>query len=169
MQKTNWILPKTIFIQKYYIWKIDLVKQIFDTYRNFSIILSYLKVKIRKSPAGYKDFLSFFVCAHFNSLSIFFAYGASQNVKGSHANLETVKFGDAEMRKAPKTHFIFSRFGLLADESSKGPSLYYVRAFWGFFNHQPTYVRTFSLHKVRENCHFLDHLPTSISLRNIGS
>ena len=34
-------------------------------------------------------------------------------------------------------------------------------------NHPPTYVRTFSLHKVRENCHFLDHPPTPMSLRNI--
>ena len=36
-----------------------------------------------------------------------------------------------------------------------------------FLNHPPTYVRTFSLHKVRENCHFLDHPPTPMSLRNI--
>ena len=28
-------------------------------------------------------------------------------------------------------------------------------------------VRTFSLDKVRENCHFLDHPPTPRSLRNI--
>ena len=35
-----------------------------------------------------------------------------------------------------------------------------------FLNHPPTYVRTFSLHKVRENCHFLDHPPTPMSLRN---
>ena len=34
-------------------------------------------------------------------------------------------------------------------------------------NHPPTYVRTFLLHKVRENCHFLDHPPTPVSLRNI--
>ena len=34
-------------------------------------------------------------------------------------------------------------------------------------NHPPTYVRTFSLHKVRENCHFQDQSPTPISLRNI--
>ena len=33
-------------------------------------------------------------------------------------------------------------------------------------NHPPTYVRTFSLHKIRENCHFLDHPPTPMSLRN---
>ena len=51
--------------------------------------------------------------------------------------------------------------------TDKGPSLYYVRVFWGFLNHPPTYVRTFSLHKVRENCHFLDHPPTPKSLRNI--
>ena len=29
------------------------------------------------------------------------------------------------------------------------------------------YIMTFSLHKVRENCHFLDHPPTPMSLRNI--
>ena len=29
---------------------------------------------------------------------------------------------------------------------------------WGFFE-PPTYVRSFSLHKVRGNCHFLDHPP----------
>ena len=34
-------------------------------------------------------------------------------------------------------------------------------------NHLPTYVRTCSLHKVRESCHFLDHPPTPMSLRNI--
>ena len=34
-------------------------------------------------------------------------------------------------------------------------------------NHPPTYVRTFSLHKVKENCRFLDHPPTPMSLRNI--
>ena len=39
--------------------------------------------------------------------------------------------------------------------------------FEAFLNHPPTYVRTFSLHKLRENCHFLDHPPTPISLRNI--
>ena len=36
-----------------------------------------------------------------------------------------------------------------------------------FSNHPPTYVRTFSLHKVRENSNFLDHPPTPMSLRNI--
>ena len=39
--------------------------------------------------------------------------------------------------------------------------------FEAFLNHPPTYVKPFSLHKVRENCHFLDHQPTPISLRNI--
>ena len=39
--------------------------------------------------------------------------------------------------------------------------------FEAFLNHPPTYVRTFSLHKVRENCHFLDHPPTPMPLRNI--
>ena len=37
-------------------------------------------------------------------------------------------------------------------------------------NHPPTYVRIFSLiHKVRGNCHFLDHppIPNPMSLRNI--
>ena len=34
-------------------------------------------------------------------------------------------------------------------------------------NHPPTYVRTFSLHKIREYCYFLDHPPTPMSLRNI--
>ena len=84
------------------------MKQIFDTYRKFSKILSYLKVKIRKSPAGYKDFLSFFVCAHFNSLLIFFLHmGAPQNVKGSHANLETVKFRSAGIGKTRRLLLFF--------------------------------------------------------------
>jgi hypothetical protein len=39
--------------------------------------------------------------------------------------------------------------------------------FKAFLNHLPTYVRTFQLHKVRENCHFLEHPPTPMSLRNI--
>ena len=34
-------------------------------------------------------------------------------------------------------------------------------------NHPPTYVRPFSLHKVKKNCHFLDHPPTPMFLRNI--
>ena len=49
----------------------------------------------------------------------------------------------------------------------KGPSLYYARVFWGFLNHPPTYLRTFPLSKVKENCHFQDHPPTPMSLRNI--
>ena len=40
-----------------------------------------------------------------------------------------------------------------------------LRLFWT--PNPPTYIRTFSLHKARENCHFLDHPPTSTSLRNI--
>ena len=48
----------------------------------------------------------------------------------------------------------------------KGPFLYYVRVF-SFQNHPPpTYVKTFSLHKVKENCHFLDHPPTAMPLHN---
>ena len=49
----------------------------------------------------------------------------------------------------------------------KGPSLYYVRVFWVFFE-LPTHPRKdiFSIHKVRENWHFLDHPPTPMSLRN---
>ena len=42
---------------------------------------------------------------------------------------------------------------------------YYVRVFFGFFE-SPTYVRTFSVHNVREYWHFLNHLLTPISLRN---
>ena len=49
----------------------------------------------------------------------------------------------------------------------KGPFLYYVRVFWGFFE-PPTHLRKdILLHKVRKNCHFLDHPPTPMSLRNI--
>ena len=36
-----------------------------------------------------------------------------------------------------------------------------------FFNHPPNSVRKFSLHKVRDNCHFMDNPPTPMSLRNI--
>ena len=49
----------------------------------------------------------------------------------------------------------------------KGPFLYYVRVFRGFLEPPTPYVRTFSLHEVRENCHFLDHPPTPMSLRDI--
>ena len=39
----------------------------------------------------------------------------------------------------------------------QGPSLYYVlRVFWPFLNHLPHYVRTFSVHKVKENHHSVD-------------
>ena len=51
------------------------------------------------------------------------------------------------------------------DTIYKGPSLYYVRVFWGFLVPPTPYVRT--LHKVRENCHFIDHPPTLIASRNI--
>ena len=47
---------------------------------------------------------------------------------------------------------------------SKGPSLYYVRVFLGFLEPPTPCVRTFSLHKVRENYHFLDHPPTPMPL-----
>ena len=41
----------------------------------------------------------------------------------------------------------------------KGPFLYYVRVFWGFYE-PPTHLRKgILLHKVRKNCHFLDHPP----------
>ena len=49
----------------------------------------------------------------------------------------------------------------------KGPFLYYIRVFWSFFE-PPTHLRRdISLHKVRENCNFLDHPTTTMSLRNI--
>ena len=37
--------------------------------------------------------------------------------------------------------------------------------FKAFLNHPPNYIRTFSLHKVRENCHFLDQLPIPTHLK----
>ena len=36
-------------------------------------------------------------------------------------------------------------------------SLYYVRLFWSFLNHLSPYIRTFSVHKVRENHHQMYH------------
>ena len=42
-------------------------------------------------------------------------------------------------------------------------NIYYVRVFWGFLEPYTSYVRTCSLHKVRENCHFLNPHP----LRNV--
>ena len=42
----------------------------------------------------------------------------------------------------------------------QGPSLYYVRVRRGFLDPCAPYVRTISLHRVRKNCHFLDHPPT---------
>ena len=40
----------------------------------------------------------------------------------------------------------------------KGPFFHYIKGILRLFlNHPPIYVRTFSLHKVRVNCHFLDH------------
>ena len=39
--------------------------------------------------------------------------------------------------------------------------------FWGFLEPPTPYIRTFLLHKVRGNCHFLDHPPTPMPLRNI--
>ena len=40
-----------------------------------------------------------------------------------------------------------------------GHSKYYVRVFWIFLNAPTPYVRTFSVHKVRENYHFLNPSP----------
>ena len=51
---------------------------------------------------------------------------------------------------------------------TKGPFLYYLRVFEAYLNQPTTFVRTFSLDKVRENCHFLDHLPTPMTLRNLN-
>ena len=45
-----------------------------------------------------------------------------------------------------------------------------LRISWGFLEPPTRHVRTFSLYKVRENwenCHFLDHPPTLMTLRNI--
>ena len=36
-----------------------------------------------------------------------------------------------------------------------------------FFESPTCYIRTFSVHKVRGNCHFLNHLPNPMSLCNI--
>ena len=59
------------------------------------------------------------------------------------------------------------RLNLILSSWSKGPFLYYVRVFSGFFE-PPSHLRKdILLHKVRENCHFLDHPPTPLSLRNI--
>ena len=51
--------------------------------------------------------------------------------------------------------------------SHKGPFLNYVRVFWAFFKPSTHLHKDISLHKVRENCHFLNHPPTPMSLRNI--
>ena len=49
----------------------------------------------------------------------------------------------------------------------RGHFLYYIRVFRAFFE-PPTHLhKDISLHKVRETCHFLDHPPTPMSLRNI--
>ena len=56
---------------------------------------------------------------------------------------------------------------ILLKNFPKGPSLYYVRVFWGFLEPPTPYVATFIWHKVRQNCHFLDQPPTPMPLRNI--
>ena len=50
----------------------------------------------------------------------------------------------------------------ITDYHFRQVSFTYHQMSWG-----PTYVRTFLLHKVRENRNFLDHPPTPMSLRNI--
>ena len=42
----------------------------------------------------------------------------------------------------------------------KGAFICYVWVFGTFLNHLPPYVRTFSVHRLRKNCHFLNHLCT---------
>ena len=44
---------------------------------------------------------------------------------------------------------------------------FYIRCFEAFLKHPPTKVRTFSLNKIRKNCHFLDNPPTPTFLHNI--
>ena len=50
----------------------------------------------------------------------------------------------------------------------RGP--FNLRLIWGFFEAPsylaPTYVSASSVHNVIENCHYLNHLPTPMSLRN---
>ena len=82
-------------------------------------------------------------------------------------SLERKKEKEIRIQFCTTVDFWFKRDVIFQIHLHKGPSLYYVRVFWGFFNHPPTYVRTFSLDKVRENCHFLDQPPTPMSLRNI--
>ena len=67
-----------------------------------------------------------------------------------------------------KRHFEINR-PLVIGQSNLVRGHFYITqgCFEPFLNHPPTYIRTFSLHKVRENCHFLDHPPTPMSLRNI--
>ena len=82
-------------------------------------------------------------------------------------SLERKKEKEIRIQFCTTVDFWFKRDVIFQIHLHKGPSLYYVRVFWGFFNHPPTYVRTFSLDKVRENCHFLNHTPTPVSLRSI--
>ena len=54
---------------------------------------------------------------------------------------------------------------------SQGPFNYYVRVIWGFYEppklpSEPAYQRTFSVNNVRENCNYLNDLPTPTSLHN---
>ena len=40
-----------------------------------------------------------------------------------------------------------------------GAFIYYVKVFWGFLEPPTPYIRTFSSHKIRKKCHFLNYPP----------
>ena len=84
--------------------------------------------------------------------------------KGIGGGQNWLKFGPRSSWMTPK----FCTYWFNAH--TRWPSLYYVRVFWGFFEpptHPPTYIRTFSLHKVCKGKLPFSGPPTLMSLRNI--
>ena len=61
--------------------------------------------------------------------------------------------------------FICEHF--LTMHAAAGSLICHCVLFWRFFDHPPSCIRVFSSHKVRGNCHFLDHPPTPMPLSNI--
>ena len=63
----------------------------------------------------------------------------------------------------------YSQLNLIWNLINRLRSIYKLRkGVLGLFRKPPTHLlKTFSLHKVRENCHLLDHLPTAMPLHNI--
>ena len=97
------------------------------------------------------DEIAFALTTHAAKINEFTLKTVARHISSSHGK------PGCSMIQIPLTY-------VFGHEVSKRQFNYYVRLLRGFFEppaYLPTYyVRTFSVHKVRKNCHFLNRLPT---------